>query len=366
MGLRFRTLLILFLCSLKFLLRYSHSIPAACFHALSTPTKNYTEGTQQTQNKGWNSCNHTNAIGLNFDYGLAQFITQVLKPSSALELSCGYGLYLDWLVRFGSVKTAYGIEASNTQSILFSKSATIDESVLAQLEVKPELINLRIFDGSSQSRHCVAELGSFDVVFSLGAMNHMHRSFDSVVADFLADATRGFLVFTAAGPRHGRFDYQSYTLNSSIESANNVADSLGRSRDEWQEEFESRGMLYLKRTTQALVENCFNKHHKKGNLMVFAGRHAPMGHALDSELTVDVQLDRAFNDLIVDQQRLIATSRSSKRDHTGAEYLSSVTINGDQVRWCANLKAGELQTWPKLVAEQAHCFRLSSTGSCLL
>ena len=86
------------------------------------------------------------------------------------------------------------------------------------------------------------------------------------MADFLAEHTAGFLVFSAgrAGP-------------------GGVGHIALRPRDEWQAEFEKRGLKYLPKTEALRASSSapkFDSNHRT-NPLVFAARGAPKGTALD-------------------------------------------------------------------------------------
>ena len=68
-------------------------------------------------------CTHLINYGLNFDFGLASFMADVLQPKASLELGCGLGLYSDWMARKAHAAPAIGIEPSGIWSPVFKDGA---------------------------------------------------------------------------------------------------------------------------------------------------------------------------------------------------------------------------------------------------
>ena len=72
--------------------------------------------TQGSAGGGWSSCTHLINYGLNFNFGLAQFMASVFRPTSTLELGCSLGLYSDWMHRMAGAAPALGIEPVGVHS----------------------------------------------------------------------------------------------------------------------------------------------------------------------------------------------------------------------------------------------------------
>lgn len=265
---------------------------------LGEPTRGATGG-------DWSSCTHVTAYGFNFDYGLAQSLVELFKPSSAFEFGCGLGLYADWLSRHG-VTRVYGAEPS-VMSAVFARSGGA------------HLISKNLVDATPQREACVATLGIFDLVYSIEVLEHIPRALHARIADMLVALTRHHLVFSAAHPHQA--------------GTGHIAE---RPKSEWIVEFERRGLKFLKNTTELVSRHSQGNH--RANVLVFAaaGAQPPRTPAPDARLTPPPEWRRANN-----------VARGG-----------NVTLrNGQAVRWCSRMMPGEVTTWPTLIEQMTACFQ---------
>ena len=281
--------------------------------------------TQGSTGGGWSSCTHLINYGLNFNFGLAQFMASVFRPTSTLELGCGLGLYSDWMHRMAGAAPALGIEPVGVHSAVFNPSARWPQQLAADFFSDA---------GHNLTARCAAAMRKrlkFDLVFTIEVAEHIPRELHDRVADFLAEHTAGFLVFSAGRPGQG-----------------GVGHIALRPRDEWQAEFEKRGLKYLPKTTEALRASSsapkFDSNHRT-NPLVFAARGAPKGTALDWRQPGAAKATGADS---VPGPRFVP-----KRWFTRTREVS---VRNSTFKWRGlRLQLGEAEVWPDVVLSQRAC-----------
>ena len=121
---------------------------------------------------------------------------------------------------------------------------------------------------------------------------------------------------------------------------------LLRPRDEWQAEFEKRGLKYLPKTTEALRASSsapkFDSNHRT-NPLVFAARGAPKGTALDWRQPGAAKATGALPGPRFVPKRWFTRTRE-------------VSLRNSTFKWRGmRLQLGEAEVWPDVVLSQRAC-----------
>ena len=257
--------------------------------------------------------------GINFDFGLASFLSDVFQPISSLELGCGVGAYSHHMARAGA-SPAWGIEPERMASPLLETGGW------------PRQLAVDMFSGRAQEGSCAAALGRFDLVYSIEVAEHIPRHLHGRVADFLATKTAGFLVFSAAIPGQP-----------------GVGHIACRSRDEWRAEFEQRGLVPLDRLAAALRQSCQDITHAR-NILVFAASNSSSIAARSEALTVAAENKTA-------NRRRSRAARRQARPYRGVKDMKGfVEVRGRVVPWWSPIKQGEIDLFPELVLKHSACW----------
>eukprot|EP00049_Salpingoeca_infusionum_P024283 m.15488 g.15488 ORF g.15488 m.15488 type:complete len:335 (-) comp6635_c0_seq1:123-1127(-) len=195
----------------------------------------------------WDMCTHLKVYGLNFNVGLATFLSKGLKGmSSVLEFGCGLGLYVDYICRqTPNVTTAIGIEPMPMSNGKYS--------VFRQHSKCPRQAVIDVLSASAQQLQEQGLDDQFDLVYSIEVLEHIPRHLHDKAADFLVSRVGTMLVFSAAH------------LNQ--DGVGHIAE---RKQEEWVKEFTSRGLVYQQSVTQFLrrLSDKRNINHRQ-NLLVF-------------------------------------------------------------------------------------------------
>ena len=296
------------------------SLPATCAALLVQPPSRSASHHQGSAGGGWSMCTHLINYGLNFDFGLASFMADVLQPTASLELGCGLGLYSDWMARKAHAAPAIGIEPSGIWSPVFKDGAW------------PQELAADFFSGDAATAACADSLKRevrFDLVFTIEVAEHIPRDRHPKVVDFLTSQTAKYLVFSAAQP-----------------GQKGVGHIAERTADEWQAEFESRGLLYMPNTTRALrgasSASMYDWNHRN-NPLVFAHRDA---------LTDANKLEHWLR---FGSKHLGPPARPSI-PASWRERLRYVNVHNISMKWRGmRLQAGEAIEWPEVVLSQRDC-----------
>lgn len=185
----------------------------------------------------WSPCNHLQKYGLNFDYGLANFLTFHLQPMSAIEVGCGIGLYLKYLTDYQPWMThAIGIEPQN-----MSRAGVFSHEKLLPYQVTGDVFS-KLLSSKLQN------IPPSDLVYSIEVAEHLTKSRLNLYIEFLVSKTKRYLVFSAARPNQ--------------EGTGHLRDSMFP-KNFWIKIFESKGMFYLKTLSKLLSKSCDekNKNH---------------------------------------------------------------------------------------------------------
>lgn len=197
----------------------------------------YPSKKELTGRKGgaWDEETHLNLYPDNFNLGLANYITQIIKPKNFLEFGSGLGFLAKYLVEHLSIDDAFCIEPNKIKSN-YNNSA-------------PKLLTLNIFeDPLPQLIH-----RQFDLILSIEVAEHIERNLHNTLFDFLVDHSSNWIVFSGARIGQGGHGH--------------IAE---REENDWKSEFTKRGMVFQQDLTLEIREACDikNINHRK-NLMIF-------------------------------------------------------------------------------------------------
>ena len=185
----------------------------------------------------WTWCTHVVKYGLNFDYGLASFLADQLKPSSALEFGSGVGIYVEYLARHGGVSgPVYGAEPTDMSLAgVFGRTTW------------PKQITGNLLDESRAKYR--ESLGTFDLVYSIEVAEHVDPSLHPELVKFLSRKTSKYLVFSAARPGQPGTGHLPASMLP---------------KEKWIALFEQEGLHHLPQLSNMLLENCDdrNVNHK--------------------------------------------------------------------------------------------------------
>lgn len=305
----------------------SSLLPLACGRHLNHGESTaQIRGTRGARGGSWTWCTHVSLYGLNFDFGMGNFLLS-LAPRNSLEFGCGLGLYSSYLHKMAGTK-AIGIEPQAMPNSIFSGTPTGWPKQLADDFT------------SNGTTACREALGKFDLVFSLEVAEHIPRERHDRVLDLLAQHAGGFLVFGAA--RLGQVGHGHISL---------------RSPGAWTAELTKRGFTLLPKTTKALKNEAVNRNYR-ANTRVYAAPGAPLGMALDGPE------DKRPKRLQVPSEHahLLSRTHYGKRVPLNHSDGHTVEVQGQRVPWVSwktfGLRQGEAHLWPGLVREQgARCVK---------
>ncbi len=196
----------------------------------------------------WTWCTHLMKYGPNFDRGLANFLSGILRPASTLEFGCGIGLYINYIEQFTTnpnkdISKFIGIEPeSMIDAGVFGSNPNFNAHQLA----------MNIFDTDADILH---SLGEFDLVFSSEVAEHIPLKFHDQMYDFLVAKTKKFLVFGAARKGQGGTGHLRESMHEMAY---------------WIQKFEDRGMIHLETLSERLRASCYNQWDKGQNSFIMA------------------------------------------------------------------------------------------------
>jgi len=202
---------------------------------------------QQGEGGGhWSMCSHIEKYGPNFDRGLANFISGILRPASALEVGCGIGLYVNFMERFSTAD-----DKDQGRFLGIEPEPMMRAKVFGQDPYQAIQLAMDVLEVDDQ---VVSDLGVFDVVLSSEVAEHIHCDLHPKFLDVLVAKTGKFLVFGAARPGQGGTGHIC----------------LGRTREQFLEELVSRGLIHLPKVSDRLRKSCYNGWDKGANTFVLA------------------------------------------------------------------------------------------------
>ena len=201
------------------------------------------DGQQGEAGGQWSMCSHIEKYGPNFDRGMANFISGILRPESALEVGCGIGLYVNFMERFS---TADGKDQGRFLGI--EPEPMIRAKVFGQDPYQGIQLAMNVLEVEDQ---VLSDLGLFDVVLSSEVAEHIPCELHPKLFDVLVARTGKFLVFGAARVGQG-----------------GTGHICNGKQEEFLKEFIDRGLIHLPRVSERLRASCFNGWDKGANTFV--------------------------------------------------------------------------------------------------
>ena len=182
----------------------------------------------------WSEETHLTLHAKNFNYGLAKYIVDKIKPVDFLEFGSGLGLLAAFLNQHLNLKDSYCIEPNQ---------------IKGEYGGKVHLLPLNIFT----NKHPDAINKKFDLVMSVEVAEHIERDKHDELFDFLVAHTSKWIVFSGARIGQGGHGH--------------IAE---REEQDWKCEFLKRGMEFQKIMSREIREACDKKNiNHRQNLMVF-------------------------------------------------------------------------------------------------
>lgn len=200
--------------------------------------------------EAWTWFKHIVEYGPNFDRGLANFISGILRPRTALEFGCGIGLYINYMERFSTATDKDG-----SMFIGIEPESMIGAGIFNSEGFKAKQLEMDIFeteDGVLES------LGQFDVVLSSEVAEHIPVLLHEKMCDFLVAKTEKFLVFGAARRGQGGIGHLRESMHD---------------MPYWINKYEERGMIHLEKLSERLRSSCYNKWDKGQNSFIMVNSH---------------------------------------------------------------------------------------------
>lgn len=168
-----------------------------------------------------------------FNFGLADFISQKLKPKSVFEFGCGLGLYLDHIAKSTNASDLHGIEPngmpSNTNKVFIHAIDIVRDGIPISL------------------------LKNFDLVYSIEVLEHIEQKYHDDIILFLSKICERVFVFSAAQP-----------------GQEGVGHISCRPQEEWIDLISSNGFKLCRQQTFKIRQACDKKNlNHRNNLLVF-------------------------------------------------------------------------------------------------
>jgi len=184
----------------------------------------------------WDEKMHLTLHPENFNFGMANFIVQEIKPKNMLEFGSGLGFLSRHIVDNSDVNEVYCIEPNKIEGH-YRKNAF------------PTLLPINIFDDPLPTKI----KKTFDLVISIEVAEHIPRENHKELFDFLVSHTNNWIIFSGARVGQGGHGH--------------IAE---RPEEEWKKEFTQRGMIFQKKLTKEIRIACDEKNinHRK-NLLIF-------------------------------------------------------------------------------------------------
>ena len=179
----------------------------------------------------WSEETHLKLHAKNFNYGLAEFIVNEIKPNNTLEFGSGLGFLSRYIVDNSDVEESYCIEPNDIKGLYDN-------------EKFPKLLPINIFEDTMPL--CLNK--TFDFVFSIEVAEHIELDKHKELFDFLVSHTNNWVVFSGAHIGQGGHGH--------------IAE---RTEAAWCTEFVKRGMYFDEELTYKIREACDEKNinHRK-------------------------------------------------------------------------------------------------------
>lgn len=195
----------------------------------------------------WSWHTHLAEYGPNFDRGLANFISGILRPRSALEFGCGIGLYINYMERFSTAT-----DKDSSRFIGIEPESMIGAGVFDSDGFRARQLAMDIFEVGND---VLESLAQFDVVLSSEVAEHIPLRFHEKMCDFLVSKTRKFLIFGAARRDQGGTGHLRESMHD---------------MPYWINTFEEKGMIHLEKLSERLRAACYNRWDKGQNTFIMA------------------------------------------------------------------------------------------------
>lgn len=212
---------------------------------IARSSNNVASATKGESGEEWTWCTHLVKYGPNFDRGLANFLSGILKPASALEFGCGIGLYINYMQQFSDAENK-----DPSRFIGIEPESMIDAGVFGSDNYLATQTALNIFKAKQD---VLNSLGTFDLVFSSEVAEHIPVDLHDKLYDFLVSKTIKFLVFGASRPGQGGTGHLQESMHP-IEY--------------FIEKFKKKGLIHLPKLSQRLRAACYNGWDKGRNTFV--------------------------------------------------------------------------------------------------
>lgn len=184
----------------------------------------------------WDEKMHMALHPKNFNFGMANFIVNTIKPKSILEFGSGLGFLSRHIVDTLHLSDVYCIEPNEIKGVYDAING-------------PKLISIDIF----KDNHPKEIQQTFDLVMSIEVAEHIEREKHDALFDFLVGHANNWIVFSGARVGQGGHGH--------------IAE---RPEEEWKEEFVKRGMVYQAQLTEDIRAACDKKNiNHRQNLMIF-------------------------------------------------------------------------------------------------
>ncbi len=199
------------------------------------------------QGGAWTEETHLKLHAKNFDFGLANYITEQIVPKTCLEFGSGLGFLSRYLCDNLSLEKSYCIEPNKI------KGSYRNDSM-------PKLLVLDIFN----ELHPHVLNHKFDLVVSIEVAEHVPLNQHPFLFDFLTAHSNNWVVFSGARIGQGGHGH--------------IAE---RKEEEWKNEFLIRNFIFDEQRTNDIRMACDSKNiNHRRNVMVF--RRAAGYEFLDS------------------------------------------------------------------------------------
>lgn len=193
----------------------------------------------------WPWWKHVIEYGPNFDRGLANFVSGILRPCSALEFGCGVGFYINYMERFSTA-----MDKDSSRFIGIEPESMLGAGVFGSSEFNAIQLAMNIFEVEDD---VLESLNQFDVVLSSEVAEHIPLQLHEKMCGFLVSKTSKFLVFGAARRDQGGTGHLRESMHD---------------MPYWINIFAERGMIHLEKLSERLRGACYNKWDKGQNTFI--------------------------------------------------------------------------------------------------
>lgn len=188
------------------------------------------------QGGAWDESMHITLHPENFNFGMAKFLLENIKPKNMLEFGSGLGFLSRHIVDNSNIQEVYCIEPNEIKG-QYRETAF------------PKLLSINIFNDLIPQEI----KRTFDLVVSIEVAEHIPQDKHNELFDFLVSHTNNWIVFSGAHVGQGGHGHISE-----------------RPEEEWKDEFTKRGMIFQTKLTKEIRHACDKKNiNHRQNLMIF-------------------------------------------------------------------------------------------------